>query len=456
MAVWNTINLSDIKPDRCDAEYFRKDFQDNINYLEKTGKTTSLRKLFAYINRGSQPEYSPNGVFKALRSVNVGFMNFNETRQEYVTEVFYENNNRGKVQKDDVLITSTGVGTLGRSSIWFYDEKAYCDGHITILRKGSIDPYFITAFLNSKYGLLQFDQNFRGSSGQIEIYPFDISKFVIPECLFAHQKEIGDYLKEGFILQQKSQTLHQQATKLLVQELGLDKITFKKLKSYTAQFSELIINRRIDSDFYNPDYEMLKSHLKTLSGLKLKEISSLQSGYAFSSKKYKEIGKQIVRIQNISGDILNLKRNPVYYSDKDIIGLSSFQVNKGDTLMAMTGNTIGNCSLNTSDAELYLNQRVLSITPDTNFVTAEYLNLVLRNVVFKTFIDRELVGGAQPNISLEFIGNQIVPIVKSKSMELITLYLKNHYINIEKSKELLSQAKNRVEQLIEEAAIKTI
>jgi type I restriction enzyme S subunit len=452
MAIWNTIQLSDIHPDRCDAEYFRKDYQDNLNSLENTGDTINLGKLFKYINRGTQPLYNKKGTLKALRSVNVGFMNFNETRQEYVTEDFFAINTRGKVQKDDVLITSTGVGTLGRTSIWFKNENAFCDGHITILRNGKIDPYFITAFLNSKYGLKQYDQNYRGSSGQIEIYPYDISKFVIPECLFRHQMEIGNYLREGFELQTQSQTLYKQATALLEQELGLDKISFEKPKCYSVNFSDVILNKRADADFFNPDYETLKTHLKTLNGKRLRNISFLNSGFAFSSKKYTKSGKQIVRIQNISGDFLNLKRNPVYYEENELKTLRQFRISKGDTMMAMTGNTIGNCSLNTSEDELYLNQRVLSITPDENYVTAEYLNLVLRNIVFKSFIERELVGGAQPNISLSFIGNQIIPIIDETSMKLITGYMKNHYDFLKQSQQLLAVAKSRVEQLIEEAA----
>ena len=153
MAIWNIIKLTDIKPDRFDAEFFRKDYQDNIALLKTTGLTSSLGKLFGYINRGTQPAYHPKGTLKAIRSVNVGFMNFNETRQEFVSESFFDKNNRGKVEKDDVLITSTGIGTLGRTSIWFKNDRAFCDGHITILRNGTTDPYFITAFLNSKYGL---------------------------------------------------------------------------------------------------------------------------------------------------------------------------------------------------------------------------------------------------------------------------------------------------------------
>lgn len=452
MASWNTIKLSEIKPDRFDAEYFRKDCQENIDILESTGPTTNLGRIFNYINRGSQPSYSENGTLKVLRSVNVGFMNFNETRQEYVTEAFFENSNRGKVQKDDVLITSTGVGTLGRTSIWYENEKAYCDGHITILRNSEIDPYLITAFLNTKYGLKQFDQNYRGSSGQIEIYPYDISKFIIPECVIQCHDEIGSILRESFELKQQSQNLYNESIEILNKEMRIGNIQLEKKKKYTTSLSNLIMNNRIDADFYNPDYETLKNHLKILNGKKLREVASLKSGFAFSSNKYKNSGKQIVRIQNISGNLLNLDRNPVYYKNLDLEKLSFFRIKKGDTLMAMTGNTIGNCTLNTSDEELYLNQRVLAISPNTESVTPEYLFLILKHIIFKTFIDRELVGGAQPNISLNFISNQIIPLIEKEKMNIITEKLIKYFEYTTRSKQLLEQAKQRVEELIENAA----
>ena len=41
---------------------------------------------------------------------------------------------RAMVQQNDLLITSTGEGTIGRVEIYLYDEPAIADGHVTICR----------------------------------------------------------------------------------------------------------------------------------------------------------------------------------------------------------------------------------------------------------------------------------------------------------------------------------
>lgn len=451
MAVWNTINLTDIRPDRCDAEYFRKDYQDNLSDLKKTGSTYNLGRLFNHINRGSQPLYANNGTIKALRSVNVGFMNFNETRQEYVTDSFFETNNRGQVQKDDILITSTGVGTLGRTSIWFYNDKAYCDGHITILRNGSIDPYFITAFLNSKYGLLQFDQNFRGSSGQIEIYPYDISKFVIPECLFPYQQEIGDYLRKAFELQQQSQTLYQQATTLLEKELGLDEITFDTPKSYTASFSEVASTRRLDSNHFQPQFQQLINHLQ--ANFDCKKIGYLTS---LNSR-----GVQPSYINNGSALVINSKHlsaTHIKYDNLERTSKGEFDANtkahifKDDILIYTTGAYVGLTNVYLGDEKALASNHVNILRLKDNKIDTTYLALVLNTTIGKLQTKQHIRGSAQAELYPSDIAKFIVPIIDEDKMEAIGNLVRGSLENSQSSKILLEKAKNRVETLIEAAA----
>ena len=360
---------------------------------------------------------------------------------------------KGRIKKGEILIEVKGQAEKVTIVQEYIPERTLVTGTLfkLSLKPNTVSHEFLFAYFSSKYGKILRD---RTKVNTLIAYVSKPELYRIPVPIPSKEinEKITEIVQKAFRLQKESQTLYQQATALLEQELGLDKISFDKPKSYTAKFSEVVVNKRIDSDFYNPDYEKLQAHLKTLNHAKLKSISTLKSGFAFSSKKYKTFGKQIVRIQNISGDRINLKRNPIYYSESDLKGLNHFRINKGDTLMAMTGNTIGNCSLNTTDEELYLNQRVLAVSPDLSQVSAEYLNLILRNVVFKTFIERELVGGAQPNISLEFISNQIIPIVGTDRMKQISDLMKEHYTCIDTSNQLLQEAKNRVEQLIEAAA----
>jgi hypothetical protein len=450
MAVWNKIKLSDIHPDRVDAEYFRKDYQDTLSFLKRTGVTLSFGRLFKYINRGNQPFYHKEGTIKALRSVNVGFMNFNETRQEYVTDDFFKNSNRGKVQKDDVLITSTGVGTLGRTSIWYKDDQAYCDGHITILRNGKIDPYFITAYLNSKYGLTQFDQNYRGSSGQIEIYPYDISKFIIPECIFPFQKEIGDYLREAFQLKSQSELLFKQATNILEQELGLNNISFEKKRNFTASFSEIASTRRMNAEYLSP---LIKDILNLPFFKDARPLASMfKIVRGISPCSYIENAVPVIKTKNIRLPEIDRDRiSDCVKSSKDFT-----TVQENDLLLASMGvGSLGRMSyIHLLEKEFIVDGTIRILrkknnTPDNYEIPTL---LFLSSKAGQELIYRGIVGSTGI-ISLpdEFLSK--IPVPKfSKELALnVSEMVKKSMITRKQSKDLLAQAKNRVEQLIEEA-----
>lgn len=458
MAIWNTIQLSDIHPDRCDAEYFRKDYQDNLNSLENTGDTINLGKLFKYINRGTQPLYNKKGTLKALRSVNVGFMNFNETRQEYVTEEFFAINTRGKVQKDDVLITSTGVGTLGRTSIWFKNERAFCDGHITILRNGKVDPYFVTAFLNSKYGLRQYDQNFRGSSGQIEIYPYDISKFVIPECLFPHQTEIGNYLREAFELQTQSKSLYKQATDLLEQELGLEKIKINNKNYFTTLNTTCVKERIIDPKFHNPKFEQINNHLKAnFETIELKKLADVEYGYMPMQdyEKDKTKGIPLIRVTNITQEI-EIKMDDLKYIPNWVKVPSKKYVEKGDILIVQCGDTTGKVGYIYEDVKNHLFPSFcFSIKVKDSRINSLFLAALLKSNLMQILFDQTvMINTVRPNTTKPRFEKITIPIFDMPFQLKIAEMLVNSNNAKKQSQQLLADAKARVEQIIEEAAYK--
>jgi len=85
------------------------------------------------------------------------------------------------IQKNDILISSTGVGSIARVDIYIENFSACADGHVTIIRlKSNADPYYIVAYLNTEYGKRQLVRLIRGSSGSIELYADDLSQILIP------------------------------------------------------------------------------------------------------------------------------------------------------------------------------------------------------------------------------------------------------------------------------------
>jgi restriction endonuclease S subunit len=439
MAVWNTIQLSDIHPDRFDAEYFRKDYQDNIAVLKETGETTSIGRLFKYNLRGNQPHYHKNGTIKALRSVNVGFMNFNETRQEFVTEEFFKQNSRGKVQKDDILITSTGVGTLGRTSIWFYDEDAFCDGHITILRDGVLNPYFVTAFLNSKYGLIQFDQNFRGSSGQIEIYPYDISKFVIPECLFPYQEEIGEKVRRAFNAMRISNELKKNVEQEITLELGLQNFKKDNDKFRITNFSELTNTHRIDAQCFKPEFLQYELFIReNRSFEKLSDLlQSIQKGQQQNTTKNANF--PYVSIKDIFGlDVVS----------KDSVSRKMTSSGREDLLLAVTGATIGKIGINHRYDSLSYSGDILNLKVNKNKISPWYLLAILNSPVGQTQFNRWITGSTNGHLSPYDVKKIIVPRLEQAIENKIEADLKTSLEKLQESERLIKESVLLVENLI--------
>ena len=156
------------------------------------------------IGRGTQPDYAddeddektlsyegmikPDGTRLSDRrkKQNICALKSNCIRNGYidtslarsVSRSFYERvTDKAAVLKNDILINSTGDGTIGRVAVYHYDSPAIVDGHITIVRyKDPALAWYVAAFLLTETGQNQIYRYINSSSGQVEIYPQDISR----------------------------------------------------------------------------------------------------------------------------------------------------------------------------------------------------------------------------------------------------------------------------------------
>ena len=223
--------------------------------------------LVSYIKRGVQPQYDEEGFIPALRTVNIRQDGFSMTRQEYINQDFYDANPRGQIQHGDILITSTGVGTLGRVAYNYERQLFFADGHITILRRiEKLKPLFVTAFLQSHIGLDLIERRQRGSSGQIEIYPSDISSISIPIMPIQFQNEIEQHYLKANQLREQSKTLYAEAEALLLHELGLDALDLSVEAGYEGSFAEMMAADRMDAEYFHPEKTHILETLDKMPG----------------------------------------------------------------------------------------------------------------------------------------------------------------------------------------------
>lgn len=131
-------------------------------------KEYKLGDISDYINRGVTPLYSEDGVIVInQKCVRDGQVKYEQSR--------YTNSEKKKITEEkylksfDILINSTGQGTLGRvGQVKEITTPTTVDSHLTIVRiKNNINPVFMGYLLKSKQSLIE--DLAEGTTGQTEL-----------------------------------------------------------------------------------------------------------------------------------------------------------------------------------------------------------------------------------------------------------------------------------------------
>ena len=172
---------------RFDSEHYSPVFDNMVSNLPNGVRLVPLGQLLNFCQRGKQPVYSESGL-PVLNSKHVQENRINFEGNRFATAI---PDLSLRIRFGDVLLNGTGRGTIGRSAPYLIKEsQALPDNHVTILRSSSLDPAYLSLFLNSQAGQIQVEKHQRGSSGQLELYPYDIRKFQIWDAPKKFQEEV--------------------------------------------------------------------------------------------------------------------------------------------------------------------------------------------------------------------------------------------------------------------------
>ncbi len=145
-------------------------------------------------------------------------------------------------------------------------------------------------------------------------------------------------------------------------------------------------------------------------------ISNFQNGYAFSSKRYKDIGIPIVTMAQIGLDgSFQFDATKVnYWSFNDLEKLKNFQIKNGDLIIAMTDvtpskNLIGRMAIVKSDKTLLLNQRVGLLRIHNEKIHPVFLKAFSNSRTWRRYSIASASLGVQANISTRDILNGPIP-----------------------------------------------
>lgn len=153
---------------------------------------TPVSQVTSLIGRGISPKYDDNGDSLVINQRCIREQKIDMTVARRQSKQIPD----AKLIKDgDVLINSTGVGTLGRVAQVFGEyENTTVDSHVSIVRPGDlVDPYFFGAAMLDKQE--EFERLGTGATGQTELGRESIGRVRILLPPLEVQRQIGGKIK---------------------------------------------------------------------------------------------------------------------------------------------------------------------------------------------------------------------------------------------------------------------
>lgn len=474
----SVVKYSEVQTDneskRIDSEYFKQAYLENEKILKNLSiGCEKLGNLIYKMTGGATPlgaDYPERGIpFLRVQNIMPNYFNLNDI--VYISNEDDEFLKRSKLKIKDVLLTITGA--YGKAAVVYKDlVGANINQHSVKIEVKNINPYFLATFINSKHGQLQCHKKITGVTRPALDYRA-IKNFLIPMFSKEFQLEIETMVKDSHKALENSKKLYKEAEKILYEALGLDaenplesilsfreknKVIHNHLKRYKRlnisirTYKESYLKTgRLDAEYYQVKYDLIENIIKDYSKgyCKLSDIGFFTNGSFIPESFYTEQAKRAyIRIKELSLDSPINMKDCIYINDK-FKNSNETIVKENDFVIATIGNTIGKINLITKELEgSFISNNTSRFRLTDKNVNPIFLELLLRNSIVQEQIQREFTQTAQPKISNNSLENIIIPKIDYIIQKKIEYRIKKSLELRDKSKELLENAKVKIENAI--------
>ena len=416
MARISIVKLSEIEGvKRFDASRYRTSF---LKLEKDLKKITIINKLGHLVTEPVRTGYTPRARDIYQDDIRIHFLRTDNLREGVID---FENSDflpaRSLSESDylkfkNVTVTISGAhyDIIGKAAIFLdYYPQSVTNHNIAVIEtdENLLNPFYLTIFLNSKYGKEQLWMLCRQTE-QFNLSCREVEELLIPLFDADFQQEIEILAKNSFDLIEKAKSLYSQAEELLLEKLGLKDFQEKYELFYTANLSKAFGVHRIDAEYFQTTYDSFVGCLKEHS--------------------------KIVKIKEFILDFQKLK--------------SSYEPKVGDFLL--TKDVIpGIACVVKEPVEGITAGSVMILKINENKINKEYLALCINSIIGNMQIKREGGGLAITHWKPEQIKNLQVPILYKKVQQEISSLIEQSHETKQRARELWKEAKRKVEKAIE-------
>jgi hypothetical protein len=444
---------------RIDAQYFSRAAIATEQTLksgrwETLGHGSSRIESFGAYALTNRIRYVEEGV-PFLRCLNIkgGFANL--AGSLFITPEAHELLSKSAVEPGMVLLTMSG--SVGEAAVaqpnWPYPINSNQD-IAKITPRDGLNPYFLTAFLNSRYGRTQAERLPVGSVQQ-HIFLWMLEELVaVRRFSDALESAVARAVEDAYRSRDRSKSSLSEAESVLAAALGLGGWQPPEPLTYTCRAAAAFHAGRLDAEFFDPGKAEIVKRVERRGAQPLGEFVEVGTGFPWDSNYFLEdrasVGEPFVRIRDCKPGTLapeDLDRLDASYAEAQ----GQMRAKAGDLVIGMDGLKWFYASLLTGPC--YINQRVAHLrTPAHAAVDAEFLLVFLNSMLGQRQLLRVMtVAHTVGHITLNDIRNVLVPKIAQDTRTAIAAKARQAHAAFIRARALLAAARRAVEISIEDS-----
>ncbi|WP_260959827.1 restriction endonuclease subunit S [Pseudomonas citri] len=369
----------------------------------------TLDELCNLISRGTAPVYVEGSSVLAIGQRCV-------TTSRFAPEFARPHADRAmrnvlRPESGDVLLNSTGTGTIGRSVVFDHDGAFIVDGHVTVLRPRAeaADGRWLNAVLRTSWGQSHLERFcYAGSTNQLELIRKPVKASVLPVPTVQEQQGIAQILDIFDTAIRETEAL------------------IDKLKAIKQSLLHDLLTRGIDSNgqLRPPESEAPQLYKESPLGWIPREwdaqliatlLTDIEAGKSPSCSDTPAPSGSwgVLKVSAVHSDGFRSDQNKLV--EHESLVNPAYEVHSGDLLItrANTPELVGMaCLVEDPQPKLMLCDKTLRLVVNCGMASKEYLCLCLQQPYIRSQIECSATGTSMSmkNISQHAIRNLLVAI----------------------------------------------
>jgi len=457
MAQISIIKKSDIQEARrFDAEYFKPEYLETLLLIKKT----NFKPLSFFISNGYRVVYENTKIFsknEAIKEKNVNFLQASDIDEYYLKDELgkvkyydWERYPKGRIKRGEILIEVKGNAEKIAIVPEDYPLNTLVSGSLYKFTPINISGEFLLTWLTCKHG-----QNLKSKLKRNLMVHFigkdDLYNIPVPIFSQSFQLQIEKIVKEAYQKQTLSKQLYKEADELLLKELGLLDYEVEHTLTFSTTKKEIDQATRYDAEYFQPKYEKIIKRIEKYEGGcdTVSEIVEWKKGVEVGTDAYSERGKDFVRVSDFS--IYGISKANRKISNQDFEELKdNFQPKRGEIIFTKDG-TIGISYVLKENIQGVLSSAFLRLTLKDKYQNfeKECLSLIFSSILCKMQVEKLSGGAIIAHLKPSDFETFKIPLIKQAIQNQIAKKIQESHKLRKESKELLEEAKRKVEKEIE-------